>query len=406
MRIAYVLGTFPKLSETFILREIQELERQGVEIELLSLEKPIEELSPELAALKARTVYAPAAFELLTGSAHVRQYRQRLESNPGRSSKGFLGNLKTERWIQVAAHFAEQLAKQEVKRIHAHFAGVPALVGAALSEMLELPFSFSAHANDVFCGFRGLDAPPQGGPEFLEWKIERAGFVCVCNQSAHSHLLGLIPEDVRAKVHLIHHGLPLVDYEFVEELNRETMTILSVGRLEPKKGFDDLVRASRRLWDNGHEFVVKIIGEGSLRAELESLVEKLDMEGAVRMMGSMSHAEVIEEMRTSTAFVLASRQTPDGDRDGIPNVLLEAAAVGLPIVATRAGSIEEFVVHDETGFLVEQNSPEALADALAELAADPDSQDRLRRNGRQKVESGYEISRQVDQLLSLFEATD
>ncbi|MDP6504972.1 MAG: glycosyltransferase [Planctomycetota bacterium] len=394
MRIAYVLGTFPKLSETFILREIQEIERHGVAIELLSLERPKEDLPSELAALAARTTYAPAALELLTGGARVRQYRQSLESNP-RSSKGFLGNLKTERWIQVAAHFAEHLAPKEIDRIHAHFAGVPALVGAASAEMLELPFSFSAHANDVFCGH-----------EFIEWKMERAGFVSICNEAAQAHFLSLIPENLRDKVHLVHHGLPIADYEFVAELERQPVSVLSVGRLESKKGFDDLVRASRRLRNDGLEVRVKIIGEGSQGAALESLIEDLDMEGTIRLMGAVSHEKVIEQMRTSTIFALASRETPDGDRDGIPNVLLEAAAVGLPIVATDAGSIPEFVNHDATGCLVPQNSPDALADALATLVSDAELQNRLRRKARQKVETEFEITNQTGQLLSLFASAD
>jgi glycosyltransferase involved in cell wall biosynthesis len=207
-------------------------------------------------------------------------------------------------------------------------------------------------------------------------------------------------------VHLVHHGLPIADYEFVAELERQPVSVLSVGRLESKKGFDDLVRASRRLRNDGLEVRVKIIGEGSQGAALESLIEDLDMEGTIRLMGAVSHEKVIEQMRTSTIFALASRETPDGDRDGIPNVLLEAAAVGLPIVATDAGSIPEFVNHDATGCLVPQNSPDALADALATLVSDAELQNRLRRKARQKVETEFEITNQTGQLLSLFASAD
>lgn len=401
MRVAYVLGTFPKLSETFILREIQEMERQGVAVELFALGASEEPLDKDVASYADRTTYRAGA---RCGACRIAECVRSvacLARDPSRGWRAFregrpnpLRAMRCLRGVADGRAFAAGAQGRGIKRVHAHFAGMPALVGLVMADMLDVPFSFSAHANDVFLGTEALD-----------WKADAADLILTCNESARDELLGKLSPANRPKVQLVHHGLPLEEYPFLDERPVcDPPRIVSVGRLEEKKGHSDLLRSAKILADEGVEFSLEIIGDGTERDALERLRGELGLESEVRFLGPQPHSVVIALIRGAALFALASKQTADGDRDGIPNVLLEAAALGTPILSTRSGSIPEFVRDEWVGILSPPGRPDEFAISLERALSDRGLCDRLRVNARREVETRYDLKANVAAIRSRFES--
>ena len=388
MRIAYVLDTFPKLSETFILREIQELERQGHDLHFFALNRPAQQFDENVQAYEQRTFYRPSVF-----STSFFRGRGSVLAAAGEALPGKFSDLRSRYFANIARVFALEMSPLGIERIHSHFASLPALLGALAAECLDAKFSFSAHANDVFVN-----------PELLDWKTARADLVLTCNRAAHEHLLDQLPPDSRSKVRLVHHGIDLSGRSFDEKEDVEKpRQILSVGRLEEKKGFDDLLRAAKLLHQDGAEFHLQVVGDGGLRNALEDLRSELGLDEQVEFLGALPNTEVWGLLERAHLFALASRQTADGDRDGIPNVLLEAAVAGVPIVATRAGSIPELLGDDENGLLAPPSQPDVLSQCLSRLMTDPDLRQRLRKSAYQKVQQEFNLQANVTAMTRLFE---
>src|SRR5262249_41577022 len=178
--------------------------------------------------------------------------------------------------------------------------------------------------------------------------------------------------------------------------------ILSVGRLVPKKGMKCLIEACAQLRDRDVPFCCRIIGSGPLRSDLQSLVERLDLEGRVMFLGSMTHDALIDVYGLATIFALVPQIAEDGDRDGIPNVLVEAMAAGLPVVSTTISGIPELIEHGRTGVLVEPNDPVALADVIADLLRNQSVREHLATAGQRYVTTNFECwqsTRQIQRLL-------
>jgi len=402
MRVAYVLGTFPKLSETFILREIQEMERQGVAVELFALARSDGPMDKDVASYADRTTYRAGAQCCACRIAECVRSVACLARDPGRGWRAIreglpcpLQVMRCLRGVADGRAFAAGAAGKGIERVHAHFAGMPALVGLVMADVLRVPFSFSAHANDVFVG-----------SEALAWKADAADLILTCNESARDELLGKLPPASRPKVQLVHHGLPLEEYPFLEERPApDPPRIVSVGRLEEKKGYPDLLRSVKALADKGLEFSLEIIGDGAERNALERLCGELGIESRVHFLGAQPHSVVVERIRGAALFALASKQTAEGDRDGIPNVLLEAAALGTPILATRSGSIPEFVNDERVGILSPPGQPDEFAISLERALNDREMCDRLRVNARREVETNYDLRANVAAIRSQFEST-
>jgi glycosyltransferase involved in cell wall biosynthesis len=178
--------------------------------------------------------------------------------------------------------------------------------------------------------------------------------------------------------------------------------LLAVGQLKEKKGFDYLLEACRTLLDQRIEFDCSIVGEGPMRNALEAKIAELSLQDHVALLGGLPHNVLIERYSEATIFVLPCVTATDGDRDGIPNVILEAMAMGLPIVSTRHSGIPEAVEHGRTGLLVPPRDSRALADALARLIADENLRVRLGRSGRSRVVEAFDVGANVTKLLAEF----
>ena len=338
MKIAYLFDTFPAPTETFLAREVAALRARGVEIEIWALH----------AGEGAHPIGMPPRVWKLAG--------------------------KTRFWRATGANLARELRRNGITHVHAAWANHVADLARFAATKADLPWSFAAHARDLWV---------EGGD--LKAKLKSAKWACVCTRAGETELRKSGDNVIYAP-----HGIPVEDYPFGEWQNGP-MRLLGVGRLVEKKGWADLVEAANLL-----SAEVQIIGDGPLRASLPAAV----------LSGALPHQEVIETMRTwANCLVLPSRVDASGDRDGLANVLLEAAAMGLPLVTTTAGSACD-LVDDETGWLYAPNDPRALAQTIEGVWQNPDEARRRCLNARRRVESDFDVNKNVEVLLNRMKAEE
>lgn len=397
-RLVYIIGTYPQLTTTFIDREVDGLRRRDVHVQLVSIRRPSSRLSLNQQALQNGVVYllpvrvhsllqGHFGFALRRPATYFRTLIYLL-SRPH-------GDLKSR--VKTFLHFATGVYAAHVLRgarwdhIHAHFADRSATVAIVASRLLDLPYSFTAHANDIYVH-----------PVLLPEKLSEARFVATCTAYNRDHLRRLLPAELADKVKCIYHGLDLRKYKTAGVAHRGKPLLLAVGQLKEKKGFSYLLEACKILKGRGYDFECQIVGDGHLRAPLQEQIRRLSLEGTARICGALPHQEVVRKYRRATILVLPSVLGADGDRDGIPNVILEAMAMQLPVVSTIHSGIPE-VIHDGVnGLLVPPGDFSALAGAIARLLDDADLRVSLGKRGRIAVTEKFNIEHNVGQLLAEF----
>lgn len=328
MRLAYMLGSYPQPSETFIAREITGMRARGHLVDVFSLFVPPG--GPQ----------ASVEYGWPTGSQQA--YRKLLPQPAARA----LGR----RWGQ-------QLAARHYDLVVAHFGSLPSGIALALDP--PQPFVLSLHARDIYV---------EG--EELAVKMARARAVVTCT-GANLHYLRDCYPSAFARLHLVYHGLPAAWTDAPvpprERAMGAPLHLLAVGRLVPKKGFHVLLQACARLRDDGVSFRLSILGDGPQRAEMERLCARLELEGRVQMPGWAREEEVRAAYSWADVFCCPSVIASDGDRDGLPNVLVEALSTGLPAVGSSLSGIPEAIEHGVNGMLVAPDDPVLLAETLARL---------------------------------------
>jgi glycosyltransferase involved in cell wall biosynthesis len=394
--IAYVLATFPTLTETFICGEIAELRRRGLSLALFALARPKEEVcQPEALRLAEEVTYALPLTSLRLLRAHLVWIVRR----PAR----YLGTLwmltsatwrnpvylaKTVYVFLKAVELADQMARMGVSHVHAHWATYPTTAALAISELTGLPFSFTAHAWDV-------DVVRTLLPE----KVRLARFVVTCTAERQAVLETLQPSHSATKVHLNYHGVMTAELAAIpRDASGDPPVIVGCGALFRRKGFADLIRACGILKRAGQRFKCVIIGDGPQRAGLVQLIAAEGLTDEVTLVGSLPQVEVFRQYARSDIFALPCRPVTariiDSEggllkgleawfenqrvvKDGIPNVLAEAMAMGLPVLSTVLSGIPELVRSERNGLLVPPGDPERLAAALDGLLGDPARRKRL-----------------------------
>lgn len=377
--LAYLSAQFPLLSETFVWREVRELRRRGHVVHTFGLRGP-EHVPAELGDLRdtTRDVYAlPAAF-----AARSQPWQD--ITLPGESmSLKDRGKLLAQ-W-SAGSRLARVLQAERVTHLHIHFAHAPATVGMYAAMIAGIPFSFTGHANDLFQR-RAL----------LKRKLQRASFVS-CISEWHRKLYQSIESRDDASYPVIRCGVALNDDEPqarpAEAGLSHPLRVLTVGRLVEKKGIDTLVRG---LPQDAH---LTIAGDGPMRGELEALAAGKH----VTFLGSVSNDRVHQLLRETDVFALPCRVDRNGDKDGIPVVLMEAMAAAVPVVAGDLEAIRELVKHDQTGLLVDGTQPAEVAAAMGRLA-DPSLRESLGQRGRDRVTQEFSIGVNVDRLEQHFNA--
>ena len=379
--VGYVLSAWPRLSETFILNEVIALEQMGVRLRIFSIKNPkIEPIHAKVAEVRATVTYLYISNNRAAAwAANLRCFFRR----PVRYCRTLLQALSYRRRAYVrrfiqAAHLADILHREPVGHLHAHFANDPALVAMFTHRLTDIPFSFTAHAKDIY-----VKTPP----ELLRTEAHQAKAVITCTEYNRKYLVDRVGLSSNGKLHCIYHGLDLSQFQFhwPRLSHPGSPTILSVARLVEKKGLNDLIAAADILRSRGRCFQVEIIGEGPLRQSLETQIKQLDLSGHVKLLGSQPHDSVCRAYERASVFALPCIVAADGDRDGIPNVLPEAMACGVPVVATPVSGIPELIESEQQGLLVPPNNPANLADALERLLTQPELCGRLAQAARQRV---------------------
>ncbi len=398
LKVAYILKMYPRFSETFIVNEILELERRGMDVRIYSLRKPDDgRFHAALSRVKANVVYVPQYPQLETeriSQAHqlVRSAYPERYQNVHTYSQSRRNDYAIKRFLQ-AGFVAGHLLKHPVDAMHAHFASSATRVANLVHHMIGLPYSITAHAKDIF--------HEAVNPASLRHKISDARFVVTVSQFNKSYLqeiMGDTPSDIRC----LYNGIDLKRFRPNPAIKRDPNLILAVGRLVEKKGFDTLIRACHILkaWDIN--FRCHIIGKGGLYHPLKQLIIDLDLTEQVHLMGPRPQDGVRDAYRRASLFTLPCIIAQDGNRDGLPTVLLEAMACGLPVVSTRLTGVPEIIDHNENGFLVPPSSPHALARSLAILLTNPKQREQMGQAAREKVKKEFDVRRNVGQLQRWF----
>lgn len=397
--IGYLLKTYPKISETFVLNEILALEAEGVGLTILSLQAPADqEAHPAVAKVRSPVWYVPGSLWERRASA-LRAHLSLVSRSPKRYGRALWFSLRRkEGWsfgdfVQAGA-VAWRLRQSGVSHLHAHFANTPTDIAELVHLLTGVPFSFTAHAKDIYCS----------DPEVLDRKIHRTEFVVTCTEYNRRFLQQVSTNGT--PIHRIYHGIDTEQFHAEGAVRSsqadELPILLSVGRFREKKGFTTLLKACRILKQQGRRFRCWIVGYGPLQPVLEALIRVLDLQDTVSLLGKKTQDEVVGLYRQATVFVLPCEVAEDGDRDGIPNVLMEAMATGLPVVSTDVSGIPELIRHERNGCLVPPRDPEALATTLGRLLDDPGLRDALSRAGQETVAQQFStvhMSRQLKRLL-------
>jgi len=404
--IAIVLKGYPRLSETFIAQEIRALELRGFKLCLFSLRRPTDPTShPIHAEIEAPVVYLPEYIKDDIPRVLRAWWRMRKQAGYRRAFRQFRADFKRDFTMNRLRRFAQALVLANdmpatVKHYYSHFMHTPASVTYYASIINDKPWSISAHAKDIWT--------------IEDWekrdKIASCNWVVTCTSANAEHLSGLA--DSSSKVSLLYHGLdfnrfsekPLSPTVRSGRDKSDSVQLISVGRAVDKKGYDYLLNALAALpgdlhWHFSH------IGGGELFEQLQQMAIELGLESRISWLGALPQTEVLALYRSADLFVLPSRISDNGDRDGLPNVLMEAQSQRLACLSTDISGIPELIEHAQTGWLVPQKDSQALSEALLKLMTEPELRDGLAEAGLKRVHAHFSLERGIDQLVEKLSAT-
>lgn len=293
--------------------------------------------------------------------------------------------------LYQAVYVGLRLREMGIGHVHAHFAGMAARTAFWINKFFSISFSFTAHANDIFA--------PRNFEIGLDKLVDTARAIVTETDYAAQFLRERFANRAD-RVHRIYNGLDLGEFDRAHFSSTPPL-IVAVGRLIPKKGFRDLIRACSLLAERGKSFQCEIIGEGPLEIELRSQIERLGLQNRVVLSGTKPQSQVRHHLAAANVFVLPSVIDPDGGMDNLPTVIMEAMATGLPIVSTNLGGIPEMVVENETGFLVQPGDVESMADAIQNLISDCSLAERLGQSGYDRAQALFSIEKNVRDLCAL-----
>ncbi|MBD9479909.1 glycosyltransferase [Pseudoxanthomonas sp. PXM02] len=396
-RAVYVVSLFPCWSETFIVREITALIENGVDVRIISLKKPSETLvQADAQALMDRVRHPGSPLHALWGAAKafvrnpaaVLSTLATVVAGTWRSPSVLAKSLAA--WLRGLEHI-DWLRDFDPQVLHAHWATYPSTAAWTLSRVLRLPFGFTCHAHDIFIE-----------RQLIARKIQDAAVAVTISRFNVDWLSQRETAQAREKLQVIHCGVDLRANPWQPD-GRAPQQILTVGRLDPIKGFATLVEALALLAQRGVDFQCRLLGSGPLDASLRSLAQARGVADRIEFCGAQPQDVVRRWMGEASLFVLPSEVAPDGNRDGIPVALMEAMATGCPVVSTRVSGIPELVEHETSGLLVDEKQPVALADAMQRLLEDAALRRQVVGGAREKVEREFDARKEARRLQDLME---
>jgi len=390
MRVGYVVKRFPRYSETFVVTEVLAHEAAGWEIEIFSLRPPndthFQDLLPHV---RASVRYLPCEGTRPSDFWAALQDAGQIQPRVWHTLPEARGELAGD--VYQALLLASEVRRRGLDHLHAHFASLPATVARLAARLAGVPFTFTAHAKDIF--------HETVRPEELRRKLEDAAAVVTVSEFNLQHLQRTYGSSAR-HVRRLYNGLDLGRFPFREPRERPPR-IVAVGRLVEKKGFAVLLEAAALMVGRGVAFTVDLIGEGDLEEPLRQRALALGLGSHVRLLGPQPQAEIGRAVAEAAAFAAPCVVGSDGDRDGLPTTLLEAMALGTPCVSTDVTGIPEVLGDGETGLLVPQNDPGALADSLERLLTDTALRVELARRARRRIEQLFDARVNGAQLRQL-----
>jgi colanic acid/amylovoran biosynthesis glycosyltransferase len=399
--LAYIAQSFPDFTQTFVYREVMALESLGMPVATFAIwKKPRDRVSEEARHYVEKTYYAlPVSWpgflfsHIFFLSVHPARYWKTALFVLSRRGEPFQNRARTFHHFCEAVYLAKEMRKRGIKHIHAHFSINAATVALVAARLLKITFSFTAH-NILF-----------RDRLILREKIREAKFIAAISEYTRQFLVHTISDDrFKDKIHLIHCGLEPDKFRPPETKPANRIPIiLSIAQLTEKKGIAVLLEACKILAEEGHPFHCLIVGDGPQRAQLERLIDEWNLAGSLRLEGRVFQEQLKGYLEKADIFVLPCIVAPDGDRDGIPVSLMEAMAMEVPCVSTFVSGIPELIENGESGILVEEKNPAALADALKRLLADEELRKKLGERGRARVLQEFDVQKNACKLKRLFE---
>lgn len=402
--LGIILKGYPRISETFISNEIHLLEKLGFAIHLFSMRQPRENFThASVKNIRAPVDYLPETLikplprlvyhNLCLAAKNPKVYGAALKT----AYRRFLRTRKSatiKHLLQAGYLVHRLLAASRVTHLHAHFAHSPTSVAMFTSQLSGLPFSFTAHAKDIYTS----------DPRQLREKIGLAQFVVTCTEYNRRHLCELA-DGYKTPIHRIYHGIDVALFSDESEILKNPVPpyrILTIARLTAKKGLPTIYKALKLLRDRQVAFFHTHIGGGEDREKILSLIRDLGLASVTQLLGTRPHDVVLEQYKNADLFVLGCEVAPDGDRDGIPNVLMESMAMGVPAVVTNISGIPELVENEKTGLLVPPADPPKLAEAMLRMLTDAQLRKRATAAGRQRVVRSFDNRRLVQDLAEVY----
>ncbi len=392
MKIGYIVKRYPRYSETFIVNEILAHERAGLEIEIFSLYAPVDTHFQDLLAL----VRAPVTYVLGSGMSASDLWSSMVaaaEVIPDIWSSLAAGEHARGSEMFQAAQIARIVHEHGIDHLHAHFATVATTVARIASRLAGITYSFTAHAKDIY--HQSVD------PADLERKLSDAAAVVTVSDFNVSYLRGQFATTA-AHVRRIYNGLDLERFTFRDDAAARSPEVISVGRLVEKKGFDVLLDACALLRDRGVRFHCTIVGTGELELALRRRADELSLRDIVELAGALPQAQVVERLRRGALFAGAYVVGEDGNRDGLPTVLVESMALGVPCVASDVTGVAEVVRDGRTGLLVGQRDAPGLSQAIERVLSDSALRTRLAREARRLIESEFDARKNTAEMRTMF----
>ena len=387
-QLAYLFERFPAFTKTFCAREVAELYRQNYRIPVFSIRRPNDELPVNIPLDEVAIHYLPDSnspfFKIPTRWAARRftnHWRKEIDS---RDKHRFF----------EAIYLGNRLKKAGIEHLHVHFAGMATRTAWWIKKLFGINYSFTGHANDIF-----VEKPDQRVP--LESLMAEARFVVTVSDYAVDYLKSRFPVAAH-KIYRVYNGINLAQFTPAQP-GVQSVRIISVGRLIPKKGYADLIEACGLLYKQGFDFRCTIVGGGPEHLPLRQLIEAQRLDKMIELVGPKSQTEIVELLDQSQIFVFPARRDEAGDQDNLPTVLIEAMASGLPIVTSRLAGIPEIITDQINGILVPQRAPEALASAIRSLLLDPKKREKLGASGLSTAREKFSLAATVQELIAIFE---
>ncbi|GAB4554343.1 MAG: glycosyltransferase family 4 protein [Pleurocapsa sp.] len=407
IKIGYVLKRYPRYSETFVVNEILAHEAAGLDLDIFALRPTCDShFQNIIAQVRASVTYIRKPVQgrksdsLNTLSPTPASYFWAELQEVALVIPDFWGKLgygagERASVVYQAAWLAREVRLRGITHLHAHFGSVATSVARLAAHFADVPYTFTAHAKDIFHDSVIL--------EDMTRKIgDSAGVVTVSDYNRR--YLQQVYGDVANSVRRIYNGLDLSQFTYASPQQRPPL-ILTVGRLVEKKGLPILIDACALLREWGCEFQCQIVGVGELTASLTAQIASLGLSETVSLVGARPQNEVFELMQQAAVFAAPYIIGKDGNRDGLPTVLLEAMALGTPCVGTDVTGIPELIRHQETGLIVSQNNAKALAQALQKMLQNPALRVKFASEARKLMESEFDIHTNAAALRKLFQSS-